>query len=133
MVTHMVQRSLVTLLASLGGILVILGGILGALLSGAPFRYQMPFYGMWSAVVLGVLAIIFGLIILAYSGATHFSGVQRNLAGGVILVVLGVITWVVVGAWLLVAIGSFLTIIAGLLLLGELVLSRAGVRTDRST
>jgi hypothetical protein len=129
----MAQRSLVTLLAALGGILVILGGILGALLSGAPYRYQMPFYGMWSAVVLGILAIIFGLIILAYSGATHFSGVGRNLSGAVILIVLGVVTWVVVGAWLLVSIGAFLTIVAGILILGELLLSESGVKLDRTT
>jgi hypothetical protein len=123
----MVQRSLVTLLAALGGILVVVGGLLGALLSIGPARYGMPFGGTWSALVLGLLAVVFGLVILAYSGATHFAGVPRNLSGGIILVVLGVVTWVVVGGWVLVAIGAFLTIVAGMLLLGELFLSESGV------
>jgi hypothetical protein len=128
----MVQRSLVTVLAALGGILIVLGGLFGALLSLAPGRYGMPFGGMWSAFVLGILAVIFGLVILAYSGATHFAGVQHNLAGGIVLVVLGLVTWVVVGGWILVAVGSFLTVVAGIVVLGELFLSGARVTVDRS-
>jgi hypothetical protein len=129
----MVQRSLVTVLPALGGILIIVGGLLGALLSAAPLHGQMPFYGSWNAVILGVLAVIFGLVILAYSGATHFGSLPGGLAGGVVLLVLGVITWVVVGAWLLVAIGSFLTIVAGLLLLAEVLFAGSGSRSNRST
>jgi hypothetical protein len=126
-VQNMVQRSLVPLLAALGGILVVVGGLLGALLSIGPARYGMPFGGMWSALVLGLLAVVFGLVILAYSGAALFGGVPRNLSGGIIHVVLGVVTWVVVGGWILVAIGAFLTIVAGMWWLGELFLSESGV------
>jgi hypothetical protein len=128
----MAQRSLVTLLAALGGILVVLGGLLGALLSFAPGRYGMPFGGMWSALVLGVLAIVLGLFILAYSGAAHVWSLHQNLGGGIVLIVLGAVTWIVVGGWLLVAVGSFLTIVAGLLVLGELLLSGTRVTVERS-
>jgi hypothetical protein len=129
----MAQRSLVTLLAALGGILIVLGGLLGALLSFAPARYGMPFPGVWNAVVLGILAVVFGLVILAYSGATHWAGVQRNLVGGVVLIVLGLVTWVVVGGWLLVAVGSFLTVVAGIIVLAEQVLSGARLTIDHPT
>jgi hypothetical protein len=129
----MVQRSMVTLLAALGGILIVLGGLLGALLSFAPVREGMPNDGAWSAVVLGTLAVIFGLVILVYSGVTHLSGVQRNLTGGVVLLVLGLVTWVVAGEWLLVAVGSFLTVVAGIVVLAELFLSGTRVSIDRTT
>jgi hypothetical protein len=117
----MVQRSLVTVLAALGGILVILGGILGFLLSFAP-RVGPRFDGSLSAAIFGLLAILFGVIILVYSGFTHLRGAERNLTGGVVLVVLGVVTWVVVGGWVLVAAGSFLAIVAGLVLLAQILL-----------
>jgi hypothetical protein len=117
----MVQRSLVTVLAALGGILVILGGILGFLLSFGP-RYGPRLYGSVDAAVFGVLAIIFGVIILVYSGITHYQGAERSLTGGVVLVILGVVTWIVVGNWVLVAAGSFLTIVAGLVLLAQVLI-----------
>ncbi|HXQ48900.1 MAG TPA: hypothetical protein VN842_03885 [Thermoplasmata archaeon] len=128
----MVQRSLVTLFAALGGILVILGGLLAALLSFAPGGDGMRYDGMWSAVILGTLAVIFGLVILVYSGVTHFTGIRRNLTGGIVLIVLGIVTWIVVGAWLLVAVGSFLTVVAGVLVVGELLLGETQISPDRS-
>jgi hypothetical protein len=115
----MVQRSLVTVLAALGGILVILGGILGFLLSLGPRGFGPAYYGPVYAGVFGALAVILGAIILVYSGFTHLRGAERNLTGGVVLVVLGVVTWIVVGYWVLVAVGSFLAVVAGLVLLAE--------------
>ncbi|MCI4324038.1 MAG: hypothetical protein L3K03_08540 [Thermoplasmata archaeon] len=113
----MSQRSLVTVLAALGGILVILGGILGFLLSIGPNGYGPRFDGAVDALVLGLLAIVFGVLILVYSGYTHYQGVDRSVTGGLILVVLGIVTWVVVGGWVLIAAGSFLTVVAGLALM----------------
>ncbi|MGP8075565.1 MAG: hypothetical protein ACLP8Y_02355 [Thermoplasmata archaeon] len=118
----MAQRSLITLVAALGGILVILGGILGFILSIGPYGYSPygygpHYYASSYALVLGVLAVIFGLVILVYSGFTHLRAAERNMTGGVVLVVLGLVTWVIAGGWLLVALGSFLTIMAGLVLL----------------
>ena len=72
-------------------------------------------------------------MILVYSGYTHLSGVQRNLTGGVILVVLGAVTWIVVGGWLLVAVGSFLAVVAGLVLLAEVLMSDARFGTAPSS
>ena len=123
---NMAQRSLVTVLAALGGILVILGGILGFLLSLGPRGYGPGYpgdYGALSALIFGVLAVIFGLMILVYSGYTHLRGAERNLTGGIILVVLGAVTWIIVGGWLLVAVGSFLAVVAGLVLLAEVLLN----------
>ncbi|HKN07860.1 MAG TPA: hypothetical protein VJ021_09770 [Thermoplasmata archaeon] len=112
----MAQRSLVTFLAAFGGILVMIGGILGFLLIFDPYGYG-PRFGMANIVVLAALAVIAGLVILVYSGVTHLQGAERNLTGGVILMVLGIVTWAIAGAWLLVAIGSFLTVMAGLIIL----------------
>ncbi|MCI4346994.1 MAG: hypothetical protein L3J97_00025 [Thermoplasmata archaeon] len=123
---------MVTILAALGGLLVILGGILGFLLSFGPDGAGPRLEGTLGALVFGVLAVIFGLIILAYSGFTHYRGVQRNVTGGFVLVVLGVLTWIVVGQWVLVAAGSFLTVMAGLVILAEIVLADPRVRVPPS-
>lgn len=124
----MVQRSVVTLLAAFGGFLVILGGILGFLLSYGPYGYG-PRFGMANIAVLAALAVVFGLVILVYSGVTHFRGPERSLTGGVVLVVLGLLAWAIAGAWLLVAVGSFLTVLAGVILLIVVVLHEPGVQT----
>lgn len=119
----MVQRSLVTVLAAIGGILVVVGGILGFLLSFAPRGSGLGFYGPLDALVIGTVAVIMGLFILVYSGYTHLRGVSKNLTGGVVLVVLGVVTWIVAGDWVLVAVGSFLTVMAGLVLLAKVLMT----------
>jgi hypothetical protein len=125
----MVQRSLVTILAALGGILVILGGILGFLLSYHPYGFGLYHAGIVGALVYGIIAVILGLVILVYSGVTHYAGISRNAAGGIILVVLGIITWIIVGGWALVAAGAFLTVVAGLVVLAEVVLADPRVRS----
>jgi hypothetical protein len=111
----MVQRSLVTILAAFGGILVLLGGVLGLLLGYGRYDYGLR-YGAVDVAVIAVLAIIFGLVILVYSGVTHLRGPERSLIGGVVLVVLGIVAWAVSGELFLVGLGSFLTILAGVIL-----------------
>jgi len=119
----MVQRSLVTVLAALGGILVILGGILGFLLSLGPDGFGVRSDdGALGALVWGVLAVILGAIILVFSGYTHYRGVERSLTGGVVLIVLGAVTWIIVGEWALIAAGAFLTVVAGLVLVAQMVM-----------
>jgi hypothetical protein len=132
----MAQRSLVTFLAAFGGILVVLGGILGFLLSYGPHGYG-PYgygfaYGMAYLAVLAALAIIFGLVIVVFSGVTHLRGADRSLTGGVVLMVLGIVTWVIAGAWLLVAVGSFLTIVAGLLLVALVIFNEPRIQIQTS-
>jgi hypothetical protein len=125
----MVQRSLVTFLAAFGGILVVLGGIVGFLLRYSVYGYGFR-YGMVDIAVMGVLAVIFGLAILVFSGYTHLQSAEQNLTGGVVLMVLGIVTWVVAGAWLLVAIGSFLTIVAGLVMVALVALHEPRIQTQ---
>ena len=127
----MVQRNLVTVLAAFGGILVIVGGILGALLSFGPGGFGERFGNDAGALIYGFVAVILGLIILVFSGYTRYHGVESNLVGGMILLVMGVITWAVVGGWILVALGSFLTVLAGLILVAESILSEP--RSYRTT
>ncbi|HKN07348.1 MAG TPA: hypothetical protein VJ021_07110 [Thermoplasmata archaeon] len=134
----MAQRSLVTLVAALGGILIILGGILGFILSVGPYGYGPygygpHYYASAYALVLGVLAVIFGLVIVVYSGFTQLRAAERNLTGGVVLVVLGLVTWVIAGGWLLVALGSFLTVLAGIVLLALILLGNPHIVTTPST
>lgn len=112
----MVQRSIVTVLAALGALLIVLGGIFGFLLSLGRGMYGGPFMSTSGALVYGIIAVVLGLAVLVFSGYTHFQGAKTPLAGGVVLIVLGGITWIVVGGWLLVALGSLLAIIAGLVL-----------------
>jgi len=125
----MVQRSLVTFLAALGGILVILGGIVGFLLRYGVYGYG-PRYGAVDIAVMGVLAVIFGLAILVFSGYTHVQSAEQGLTGGVILMVLGAVTWAIAGAWLLVALGAFLTIVAGLVMVVLVALHEPQIRVQ---
>jgi len=115
----MVQRSLVTVLAALGALLIVLGGIFGFLLSLGRGMYGGPFMGDSGALVYGFIAVVLGLLILVFSGYTHFQGVQSSLTGGIVLIVLGAVTWVVVGGWILVAVGALLAILAGIVLAAE--------------
>jgi hypothetical protein len=118
----MVQRSLVTLLAALGAILIILGGIVGVLLSLGHGGFGDRFDSGAATVVYGFIAVVLGLILLVFSGYTHYRGVDSSLTGGIILTVMGVVAWVVVGDWVLVALGSFLAVLAGLILVAEALL-----------
>lgn len=128
----MVQRSVVSILATLGGILVVLGGILGFLLSLGPGMFGPRLDGAASSLVLGTVAVILGLIILFYSGFSHVQGIARGATGAIILIVLGVLSWVVVGQWVLVALGSFLTVLAGLVLVIEVIAADPRGRTSPS-
>jgi hypothetical protein len=119
----MVQRSIVTVLAGLGGVLVILGGILGFLLSIGPSGYGPRYDGTVGALALGLIAIVLGFLILVFSGFTHYQGVDRSVTGGLVLLILGIVTWVIVGGWILIAVGSFLTVVAGLVLVLEVLLA----------
>jgi hypothetical protein len=112
----MADRSLVTIIAALGGILVIIGGILGLLLGFGPYGYG-PRFVTADIIVLAVLSIIFGVVIIVYSGFTHVRGANQTLTGGLVLIILGIVTWVIGGAWILVSVGAALTIIAGIVLI----------------
>jgi hypothetical protein len=125
----MAQRSLVTLLAAVGGVLVILGGFVGFLLRYGAYSYG-PRYGMVDIAVVAALAIIFGLVILFFSGYTQLHSVEQNLTGGVVLIILGLVTWVVAGAWILVAVGAFLTIVAGLVLVVLVIVHEPQIRVQ---
>jgi len=109
------NRSTIALLAAIGGILIIVGGILGFFLSFGPYGYR-PNLGTIDLIVLAILAVIFGILILMFSGYTHYQGLGQGLSGGIAFIVLGIITWAIAGAWLLVVLGSALTLIAGLVL-----------------
>jgi hypothetical protein len=124
----MVQRSLVTVLAALGALLIVLGGIFGFLLSLGRGMYGGPFMGSSGAFAYGFIAVVLGLVILVFSGYTHFQGATSPLTGGLILIVLGAITWAVVGGWLLVAVGSLLAILAGIILTANSLSGQTWVR-----
>jgi hypothetical protein len=111
----MVQRSWVTILAALGGFLVLLGGLLGLLLGYGRYDYGFR-YGPVDTAVLAVLALILGVVILVSSGITHYRGPERSTTGGVVLVVLGIVSWAIAGELFLVGLGAFLTILAGVIL-----------------
>ncbi|MFI5418673.1 MAG: hypothetical protein ACHQ2Y_07260 [Candidatus Lutacidiplasmatales archaeon] len=110
---------MVTILAALGAVLIIVGGIVGFLLSFGPGGLGERFGTDAGAIVYGFIAVVLGFIVLAFSGYTHYRGVEKTLTGGIVLVVLGAVTWAVVGGWVLVALGSFLAVLAGLVLCGE--------------
>ena len=96
---------------------MILGGLLGFLFSFGPTAYGLRLDGTIVRLILAVLAMFLGFLILVYSGFTHYRAADRSLGGGLVLVILGIVTGVVWGGWILVAAGSLLTILAGLALM----------------
>jgi Ca2+/H+ antiporter len=116
---------LVTLLAAIGAILIVVGGLLGFLLSFGSDEFGRQFGLDSGAFAYGVLAVVLGLLILVFSGYTHYRGAPRSVVGGIVLIVLGAIAWEVVGGWVLVALGSLLTVIAGIVLAVEALVSEA--------
>ncbi len=108
------KRGWAALLAAIGGILIIIGGILGFFLSFAPNGYG-PNVSLLGSLGLAIAAIILGIIIMIFSGYTHYQGHGRGWVGGIGFIVLGILAWVVGGAWTVILIGSILTILAGLI------------------
>jgi hypothetical protein len=125
----MVQRSLVNVLAALGGILIILGGVFGFLLSLGSDGFGDRFGSDSGAAVSGFIAVVLGLLVLLFSGYTQYRGSATSLTSGVILIVLGAVGWAVVGGWVLVVIGSLLAVLAGLILAVEALLGQSPSRT----
>ena len=121
---NMVQRNVVTILGALGAILVSLGGIVGFLLSLGASGYGGRIGGTLSALLYGVVAVVLGSIILVFSGYTHYRGVERSVTGGIVLMVVAIVTWVVVGGGVLIVLGSVLALLAGFLLVFESVVER---------
>lgn len=106
------NKSMVALLAGIGGILMIIGGILGFFLSFWSESYR-PNLGTVDLLIIAVLAVIFGIIALMFAGYTHYKGLGEGMGAGLGLIIVGIIAYVVSAAWLLTLIGSILVIIAG--------------------
>jgi hypothetical protein len=118
------------MLAALGGFLIILGGIVGLLFRWGAYAGDAPAYVTTYIVVVAELAVLFGVIILVFSGFTASRGLEQNPTGGIVLLVLGIVTWAIVGGWFLVVIGSLLTVMSGLVLILLVVLHEPHIRVQ---
>jgi hypothetical protein len=117
-------RGIATLIGLISGVLIIVGGFitflghlagssLGALGSGT------------SSVILPIVTVILGFVVLWVSRPRLFWWPGRRTFNGILLVALGVITWIVVGTNLLVIIGSALAMLSGMVLVVEGFLPRS--------
>lgn len=112
----MLGRSVATTIGFIGGILVLLGGLLAFLMGvirGAAVSGFGPIAGALGALLV---AAIFGFLIVFTSRPRFLWWPGRRLFNGVLLVVLGVLTWFLVGGSVLVEVGAILAILAGILL-----------------
>ncbi len=109
-------RSIASLLARIGGVLILLGGVIALIFTAInyhPIGRPGPVpHSFWAGIVLGLIAVIFGFLIYAL-GVRLKEARGSVVVGSVLIVVFGAIS---VGAagWL-TAIGFLFALIAGLL------------------
>ena len=97
----------------LSAVLTLLGGTVLALLGhGGPYGLLNAAGGFVVQAAIGILALVFASVAVR-------SGRESGLAGGVVLVLLALVTWLVVGRSVLLILGGLLVLIGGVLLILE--------------
>lgn len=112
----MTGRGVVAVLAGLGGLLIILGGLfqfIAGVASGVLSRSLFP--GL-TGLEYGIAAIVLAILIWMVAGYTHYARPQNRLVEGLALLVLGVVVWVLLEG-ILYELGAILTGLAGLIFL----------------
>lgn len=107
-------RGVVAVLAGLGGLLVILGGLftfIVGLANGLSSRSAIP--GL-TGLEYGVAAIVLAILIWMVAGYTHFARPQNRIVEGIALLALGLIVWFFLPG-ILYELGAVLTGLAGLI------------------
>lgn len=112
----MLGRSVALILGALGGVLILIGGFVAFLLSlGASGLTGGSAAGHGSWLLLAG-TLILGFLVLLTCRPRLFWWPGRRLFNAVILVVLGLVTWVAFGGFAVTAIGALLTVAAGVVL-----------------
>jgi hypothetical protein len=112
----MTGRGVVAVLAGLGGLLMILGGIIGFFRGVAQGVLSHSVTLGFSALTYGIAEVILGLLILVVAGFTHFAGAGSRVGEGLILLILGLVAWFLFPG-ILLELGAILTALAGLIYL----------------
>ncbi|HEV2450159.1 MAG TPA: hypothetical protein VGU43_07125 [Thermoplasmata archaeon] len=109
-------RGAAAVLAGLGGLLVILGGLIGfiaGIANGIGSHSVLPGLG---GLEYGIAAIVIAVLIWMVAGFTHYARPQNRFVAGIGLLVLGLIVWFFFSG-ILYDIGGVLTALAGLIFL----------------
>lgn len=108
----MVGRNLATTLGSIGGYVVLLGGIL----TFAAAWVRAPTLSLGGPWFPFLATSILALLILFTSRPRLMWWQGRRLFNAFILVVLGALTWLLFGGSVVTTIGAIVTVVAGILL-----------------
>lgn len=112
----MTNRSVALVLGFMGGLLILLGGLL-RLLGELPQAVSAPMAMRLLSTLSFVLAtVVLGVIVLWVCRPRVWWWPGRRLLNGILLVVMGAVTWLLLGGELLTVLGAVLAVLAGLLL-----------------
>lgn len=112
----MAGRSIALFLGFLGGLTILVGALVGFLLPLGTHWATGGTVGLALRLISLFVGGILGLLVLFTSRPRIFWWPGRRLFNGLVLVVLGAMTWVLLGGTLLTTAGAILTVLAGFLL-----------------
>lgn len=112
----MLGRSFALVIAAVGGVLILLGGVAAFLLSAARSPGAGLAAGLQGAFLALAITLLLGFLVLLTARPRLFWWSGRRLFNAIVLAVLGLLTWVFVGGFVLTAIGAVLTIVGGIAL-----------------
>lgn len=127
------MRGISGALGFIGGLLIIFGGIVAFVYGVGYLATLQSAYTITSTFLVSLGAVILGIIIVIVTGTTHLrvTWASAGIPGGIVLIILGALTWILVGHnWIIVA-GSAITIVGGLVAIIAAAMFRAHRAAER--
>jgi hypothetical protein len=127
------MRGISGALGFIGGLLMIFGGIVAFVYGVGYLATAQPAHVITTTFLVALGAVIFGIIVVVVTGTTHMRWMfaSAGIPGGIILVILGILTWVLVGKNWIIVTGSILTVVGGLVAIVAAALFRAHRAAER--
>lgn len=109
-------RSVATILGTLGGLAILVGGLLQFVLRWSVSAGSPSAGALVSGLLALLLAGVLGFFVLISCRPRLWWWPGRRLFNAVWLIVLGAVAWILLGGSLLTNVGALLTIVAGVVL-----------------
>ncbi len=115
----MPQSGVPTVLGVVAGVLAILGGFIDFILGVAHAFFAYSPGPLVQGVAAGLISTVLGILMLVFTGYSRAGVRDHAMVGGIVLILLGVISWFLLGRSLFVVLAAVLAFLAGLVFLLE--------------